>query len=84
MASFVIQGTVTPRRPKASTTGYATVTPVDDPALGERTTLTGRVVDIDGSSVAAHLPVVIRGAPADDADAPLAPIIVTENQTSAC
>lgn len=57
------------------------VAPLDDPSLGQRTVLTGRVVDARGGTVAPRLPVVIWGTLDNDDKTPAAPIVVTETQT---
>jgi hypothetical protein len=69
-----------PLRLAVETVERHVVTPADDPALGTRVTLAGRVVDITGRPVPTHLPVVIWGAPDGDEAAELAPIVITETQ----
>ena len=57
------------------------VTPVDDPDLGERTSLTGRVVDERGRSVPPHLPVVIWATGTADGDQP-GPVVLAETSAN--
>lgn len=63
------------------TVDLRTITPVDDPALGERVTLTGRVVDERGRSVPSHLPVVLWGTGDADGDEP-GPVVITETSAN--
>ncbi len=63
------------------TVDLRTITPVDDPALGERVTLTGRVVDERGRTVPSHLPVVLWGT-GDAEGAEPGPVVITETSAN--
>ena len=75
--SLTLEEIVKPVNLRVSTPGRRTITPVDDPALGERAILSGRCIDLAGRTVPSGLPVVLWGAPAQG-DQALAPVLVSE------
>ncbi|MDQ3662213.1 MAG: hypothetical protein M3454_14380, partial [Actinomycetota bacterium] len=70
------------QRLRVATVERRTITAADDPALGVRAVLSGRVVDIQGRAVPAHLPVIIWGVPhGAAAGVEPVPVVITETQT---
>jgi hypothetical protein len=53
----------------------------DDPTLGERVMLSGRVIDSRGAAVAAGVPVILWGVVADDASATPQPLVISKTQS---
>jgi hypothetical protein len=70
------------QRLRVTTIELRTISPTDDPALGVRATLSGRVVDTRGRAIPARLPVVIWGVPHGAAVATEpTPVAITETQS---
>ncbi len=73
-----------PLRLQVPTLERFTIAPSDDPTLGVRARITGRVIDVRGRPVASELPVVVWGIdPSDDATEPAPrPLVITATQAN--
>ncbi|MEU5941137.1 hypothetical protein ABZ807_18530 [Micromonospora sp. NPDC047548] len=78
---FSLEQLAKPLRLRISTVDPVEVRPSDDPTLGARTRIAGRVIDVGGRPVPADLPVVISGVDRSDGEAPPArPLVITGTQ----
>jgi hypothetical protein len=77
--SLSLQEATKPQKLRVSTLIRRTITAVDDPAVGERVILSGRVIDLAGRNVPGGLPVVLWGVPQGGAAAVAPqPFVVSE------